>query len=296
MFDWIGGRTSELSAVGLLPAALQGIDIQAMLDGAAAMDIATRNHETAKNPAALLALMWYHATGGKGEKDMVILPYKDRLLLLSRYLQQLVMESLGKRLDLDGKRVDQGVSVFGNKGSTDQHAYVQQLRDGVNNFFMTFIRVLKDGGSPLEVEPGATSGDFLQGFLLGTRTALFENDRQSITITIQEVTPRTVGVLIALFERAVGFYGSLVNINPYHQPGVEAGKKAAASILETQTKVLAALAATPQTAEEIAGKIGSPDSAETVFLLLEHLAANGRIKPSSAAPTKDPVTSAYSVI
>jgi glucose-6-phosphate isomerase len=296
MFDWIGGRTSELSAVGLLAAALQGVDIQAMLDGAAAMDIATRSHDTAKNPAALLALMWYHATGGKGQKDMVVLPYKDRLLLFSRYLQQLVMESLGKRLDLDGKRVDQGINVFGNKGSTDQHAYVQQLRDGINNFFLTFIRVLKDGGTKLEVEPGATPGDFLQGFLLGTRAALFENDRQSITITIQEVTARTVGVLIALFERAVGYYGTLVNVNAYHQPGVEAGKKAAASILETQAKVLAALSGTPQTAEEIAKKIGSPESAETVFLLLEHLSANGRVKPSSAAPTKDPVTSAYSAI
>jgi glucose-6-phosphate isomerase len=106
---------------------------------------------------------------GKGEKDMVVLPYKDRLLLFSRYLQQLVMESLGKRLDLDGKRVDQGINVFGNKGSTDQHAYVQQLRDGVNNFFITFIRVLKDGGPAMEVEPTPPAGDFLQGFLLGTR-------------------------------------------------------------------------------------------------------------------------------
>ncbi len=296
MFDWIGGRTSELSAVGLLPAALQGVDIQAMLDGAAAIDVATRNKETAKNPAALLALMWYHATHGKGEKDMVVLPYKDRLLLFSRYLQQLVMESLGKRLDLDGKRVDQGISVFGNKGSTDQHAYVQQLRDGINNFFLTFIRVLKDGGSPLEVEPNATAGDFLQGFLLGTRTALYENDRQSMTITIHEVTPRTVGVLIALFERAVGFYGSLVNVNAYHQPGVEAGKKAAAVILETQASVLAALTATPQTADEIAKAIGSVDSAETVFSILEHLSVNGRIKASSAAPTKDPATSAFSTM
>jgi glucose-6-phosphate isomerase len=296
MFDWIGGRTSELSAVGLLPAALQGIDIQAMLDGAAAIDVATRHHDTPKNPAALLALMWHHATHGKGDKDMVVLPYKDRLLLFSRYLQQLVMESLGKRLDLDGKRVDQGISVFGNKGSTDQHAYVQQLRDGVNNFFLTFIRVLKDGGSKIEVEPGATSGDFLQGFLLGTRTALFENDRQSITITIGEVTPRSVGVLIALFERAVGFYGSLINVNAYHQPGVEAGKKAAATILETQSKVLAALTSTPQTADQIASKIGHPDSAETVFQLLEHLSANLRVIASSAAPTKDPVTSAYSLM
>jgi glucose-6-phosphate isomerase len=296
MFDWVGGRTSELSPVGLLAAALQGIDIQAMLDGAAAMDIATRTKETAKNPAALLALMWYHATKGKGEKDMVVLPYKDRLLLFSRYLQQLVMESLGKRLDLDGKRVDQGINVFGNKGSTDQHAYVQQLRDGVNNFFLTFIRVLKDGGSKLEVEPGSTAGDFLQGFLLGTRSALFENDRQSLTITMQEVTPRTIGVLIALFERCVGYYGTLVNVNAYHQPGVEAGKKAAGSVLEAQAKVVAALSATPQTADQLAAKIGLVDAAETIFQVLEHLAANGRVKASSAAPTKDPATAAFSLL
>ena len=94
------------------------------------------------------------AGGGNGRKDMVVLPYKDRLLLLSRYLQQLVMESLGKRLNLNGERVDQGIAVYGNKGSTDQHAYVQQLREGVNNFFVTFIEVLKDrAGDALEVEP-----------------------------------------------------------------------------------------------------------------------------------------------
>ncbi len=124
---------------------------------------------------------------------MVVLPYKDRLLLFSRYLQQLVMESLGKRLDLDGKRVDQGINVFGNKGSTDQHAYVQQLRDGVNNFFVTFIRVLESGGTNVEVEPGVTSGDYLHGFLLGTREALFENDRESITITVPRADARAVG-------------------------------------------------------------------------------------------------------
>ena len=104
-------------------------------------------HDLRTNPAALMALMWYHATGGKGTKDMVVLPYKDRLLLFSRYLQQLVMESLGKQFDLQGRRVNQGLSVYGNKGSTDQHAYVQQLREGVPNFFAVFIRVLESGGS-----------------------------------------------------------------------------------------------------------------------------------------------------
>jgi glucose-6-phosphate isomerase len=287
MYDWVGGRTSELSAVGLLPAALQGLDVDGLLAGAAACDEATRDRNLKSNPAAAMALMWYHATGGKGQKDMVVLPYKDRLLLFSRYLQQLVMESIGKQLDLKGNRVEQGLSVYGNKGSTDQHAYVQQLREGVPNFFAVFIRVLEDGGSARELEPGATAGDFLHGFLLGTRAALYENGRESMTITVPRVDARTVGGLIALFERAVGLYASLVGINAYHQPGVEAGKKAAASVLALQGKVLAALSADPRTADQIAADVGAPDAAESVYLLLEHLAANGR------AELADPVSGAF---
>ena len=276
MFDWVGGRTSELSAVGLLPAALQGIDIDGLLRGAATMDEATRSTQLRKNPAALLALMWFHATGGQGQKDMVVLPYKDRLLLFSRYLQQLIMESLGKQLDLDGRRVEQGLSVYGNKGSTDQHAYVQQLRDGVNNFFVLFIRVLESGGTSLDVEPGITAGDYLHGFLLGTREALASNGRESMTITVERIDARSVGALIALFERAVGLYASLIGINAYHQPGVEAGKKAAASVLNLQTQIQNALAAEPATPAEIAASLGAADQEETVQWLLEHLSANGR--------------------
>ena len=142
MWDWVGGRTSELSAVGLLPAALQGFDIESMLRGAKACDEITRNVMVKENPAAQLALAWFHSGNGIGSKSMVVLPYKDRLELFSKYLQQLVMESLGKEKDLTGKVVNQGICVFGNKGSTDQHAYVQQLRDGINNFFVIFIEVL----------------------------------------------------------------------------------------------------------------------------------------------------------
>jgi glucose-6-phosphate isomerase len=276
MWDWVGGRTSEFSAVGLLPAALQGLDIDAMLAGGAACDEVTRGHDTKKNPAALMALMWYQATEAKGSKDLVVLPYKDRLLLFSRYLQQLVMESLGKRLDLQGNRVDQGISVYGNKGSTDQHAYVQQLRDGVPNFFVTFVRVLEEGGSGLQVEPGVTAGDYLHGFLLGTRQALFENDRPSMTLTIRRADARAVGVLIALFERAVGFYATLIGINAYHQPGVEAGKKAAATVLKLQADVVRALDSEAQTAAQISVKVGKADACESIYLILEHLAANGR--------------------
>lgn len=279
MYDWIGGRTSELSAVGLLPAALQGIDIQAMLDGAKEMDEATRVANIQQNPAALLALSWYFAGKGKGEKDMVVLPYKDSLLLFSRYLQQLVMESLGKEKDLDGNTVYQGIAVYGNKGSTDQHAYVQQLREGVPNFFATLIEVLQDRrGDSVEVEPGVTSGDYLSGLLQGTRRALYENHRDSITITVPAVTPKIVGALIALYERAVSFYASLVNINAYHQPGVEAGKKAAAAVLELQNQVKAALAEAdqPLSLAEIAEKIAAVDKIENIYKIVRHLDANGR--------------------
>jgi glucose-6-phosphate isomerase len=279
MFDWVGGRTSELSAVGLLPAALQGIPIREMLAGAQEMDIATRIPDLKTNPAALLALSWYFAGEGKGKKDMVVLPYKDSLLLFSRYLQQLVMESLGKEKDLDGNIVNQGIAVYGNKGSTDQHAYVQQLRDGLPNFFMTLIEVLRDRqGASVEVEPGITSGDYLSGLLTGTRQALYEKHRDSITVTIPQVTPKLVGAMIALYERAVGLYGFLVNINAYHQPGVEAGKKAAAATLALQTQLVQILQqqSQPISLSALAGQAGTPDQIETVYKILRHLAANDR--------------------
>lgn len=289
MWDWVGGRTSETATVGLLPAALQGLDIDGLLAGAAAMDKATRTKEIKQNPAALLALMWYFATDGRGAKDMVILPYKDRLGLFAKYLQQLIMESLGKQLDLDGFVVNQGIAVYGNKGSTDQHAYIQQLRDGVANFFATFIEVLKDRDGPsMTVEGSATSGDFLQAFYLGTRAALYEAGRASLTITVADCSARTVGMLIALYERAVGYYGALVHINAYHQPGVEAGKKAAAGILALQERILSHLGTNKGkrfTAEALSNAISAEKDTEIVFKLLEHLSANADrgVKKSTGA-------------
>jgi glucose-6-phosphate isomerase len=189
------------------------------------------------------------------------------------------MESLGKEKDLDGNIVHQGIAVYGNKGSTDQHAYVQQLREGVPNFFATFIEVLEDRQNPSpEIEPGITSGDYLSGFLQGTRQALYENQRDSVTVTIPQVNSRTVGALIALYDRAVGLYASLININAYNQPGVEAGKKAAAEILELQKQIVEVLQKekTPLTLEEIAQKIGATEKIESIYLILRHLHANGR--------------------
>jgi glucose-6-phosphate isomerase len=287
MPDWIGGRTSVMSAVGLLPMALQGFDIDAFLAGAAAMDKRTRVPDLAQNAAMLLALMWYYAGNGKGEKDMVVLPYKDRLALFTKYLQQLVMESLGKEKNLMDEVVHQGIAVYGNKGSTDQHSYVQQLRDGIPNFFVTFVEVRNDrGGSRFEVEDGFTSGDYLEGFLRGTRSALYEKGRESVTMSIPEVNAFYIGALIALYERAVGFYGSLVNINAYDQPGVEAGKKTATKLLQLQKEVRQQVSAEGKTAEEIARSIDADP--EDVFHLLRHLASNdSRIKVAVGDETAD---------
>ncbi|MDB6018563.1 MAG: pgi [Pedosphaera sp.] len=299
MWDWVGGRTSELSAVGLLPAALQGFDIDALLAGAKACDDVTRQINVNANPSAQLALMWYYIGNGKGTKNMVILPYKDRLELFSKYTQQLIMESLGKEKDLDGKVVNQGIAVFGNKGSTDQHSYVQQLREGILNFFVTFIEVLQDRqGKSLMVEPQVTSGDYLEGFFLGTRQALHENGRESITLTIKQVNAFSVGLLIALFERAVGLYASLINVNAYHQPGVEAGKKAAAAVIDLQLKILNYLTEKQGhalTSSQIASGIGAHDGFETVFKLCEHLATNPD-HGVEKVPGKTPFEAAYQKI
>jgi glucose-6-phosphate isomerase len=282
MWDWVGGRTSELSAVGLLPTALQGIDITYLLSGACECDKTTRINNVKVNPASLLSLSLYASGNGKGTKNMVVLPYKDRLELFSKYLQQLIMESLGKEHDLDGNVVNQGIVVLGNKGATDQHSYVQQLRDGLNNFFAIFIEVLKDGdGKTLMVDPGVSSGDYLHGFYLGTRGALAEKGRELITITVNEVSPFVIGVLIALFERAVGFYASLVNINAYNQPGVEAGKKAAGQVIQIQSRILEFLAKQSGktfTVEEIANGIERGEESEHIFKVCEHLLSNQRIK------------------
>ncbi len=278
MWDWVGGRTSQTSAVGLLPAALQGIDVRRFLEGAAVCDEATRVRDLRGNPAAMLAAAWHVAGAGRGERMMIVVPYRDRLLLFGRYLQQLVMESLGKAHTRAGAPVAQGLTVFGNKGSTDQHAYVQQLRDGRDDFFVLFLHTLEDGCPPtVDVEPDTSSGDYLLGFLLGTRAALSEKGRRSMTLTLPRIDAFSLGALIALFERAVGLYAELIDVNAYDQPGVEAGKKAASDALALQRAALRFLRTRTDaafSADEVARALGCPESVADLHLILERLAAN----------------------
>ena len=294
MWDWVGGRTSILSSVGLLPAALMGENISSFLNGAKVMDELTRSTKIKENPAALLAWMLHHAGEGQGKKAMVILPYKDRLIYLSPYMQQLIMESLGKEKDLKGRTVNNGLTVYGSKGSTDQHSIGQQLREGPDDFFVTFVEVLKDReNKSIEVEPQVTSGDFLQGFLLGTRDSLFQKGRASLTITLEELNSRTLGALIALFERAVGLYANLIGLNAYHQPGVEAGKLAAADVIKLSVKILNYLNSNPGRkfdAVTISNALKESENTETVYKILQHLAVNRRVL---IFPGKDSFTSFY---
>ena len=274
--DWVGGRTSITGAVGLLPAALIGVDIRNFLDGASQMDKITRNRNVFENPSALLASSWYLAGSGKGLRDMVVLPYRDQLEVFSRYLQQLVMESLGKKKDRKGNIVNQGLAVYGNKGSTDQHAYVQQLRDGIDNFFVTFIEILDQPNDIVSIN-NEYPGDFLSGFLHGTKAALFEGGRQSLTITINKFNEITLGSLIALFERAVSFYGELVNINAYHQPGVEAGKVAANELLSLQKKVEDKIPSSNSISIKEIMEAISYDSSEDIFMILRYLSHSSNL-------------------
>ncbi len=278
MWDWVGGRTSLMSAVGLLPAALQGVDIDALLDGAKYCDSLGRSPNWRKNPSMIIALSWLIATEGKSKRSLVVLPYKDRFALFAKYLQQLIMESLGKELDQKGNKVNQGITIFGNKGSTDQHSYVQQLVEGPDHYLVTFVEVLRDRlGPSMLVDGKNTSGDYLTAFMSGTRQALAMKNRPSIVLTVPEANAYYLGLLIALFERSVGFYASMVGVNAYHQPGVEAGKLSAGQALlclEGALEFLSGHRSERFTAIEIAEAIGRKDDAEAVFLMLRHASYN----------------------
>ena len=283
--DWVGGRTSVTGPVGLLPMALCGWDWRAFLAGAHQMDLLTRQSAIERNPAAMLAASWYASGNGRGDRALVMLPYRDRLALLGRYLQQLVMESIGKRLDRSGAEVDQGLTVYGNKGSTDQHAYVQQVRDGRADTFVHFIDTTTQGPR-VTVDDGMFADDHLIGFLLGTQAALRERDRPSAHIRVTDTSAQSLGQLVALFERAVGIYAELINVNAYHQPGVEAGKKGAKAALNTLKALEARLGDSYQTVGELTPEGSAP---RLVWRLLDHLAATGRAEhlPDESDPLKD---------
>jgi glucose-6-phosphate isomerase len=242
------------------------------------MDEWTRAPEATANPAYLLAALWYILGNGQGERNMVIVPYSDRLVLLSKYFQQLVMESLGKEYDLDGQVVHQGLSVFGNKGGTDAHAYIQQLNDGRDDFFVTFIEILQDAAE-YPIEDGLTMGDYLHTFLAGLTNALSGKYRPVLTISFDTGDAATLGMIIALYERAVACYAELIHVNAFHQPGVEAYKKIATGLNALARSVQTAIgehAGWSGSAAEFAALAGKSDQAADVAGILAKYAVNRR--------------------
>jgi glucose-6-phosphate isomerase len=274
----IGGRTSETSVVGHVPAAAGGIDFAGLLDGACKMDELTRAGAVENNPAYLLAAYWYILGNGRGDKNMVIVPYSDRLVLLTRYLQQLVMESLGKELDLDGNTVHQGLSVFGNKGGTDAHAFIQQLNDGRNDFFITFIEILRDA-EQIVMDDGLTMGNYLHNFMQGLSGALESKNRSVARMTFSELNAQSLGMLIALYERAVAVYAELIHINAFHQPGVEAYKSISSRVNELTFALFSVVAEGAVTEGDAAVFAAAADMADLVDEtagILAKMAANGQ--------------------
>ncbi len=239
--DGVGGRFSELSPVGLLPAAVLGIDIKLLLKGAAYMDKLCKSPDLQKNPALLSATLQYIAMND-GKNIGVLIPYSDNLKYVSDWYAQLWAESLGKNVTLDGKPCNVGQTPVKALGVTDQHSQVQLYTEGPFDKVVTFLSV----GSYKEKYPiphgcenipdvgflgGHTMEELIQAENRATAFALTKAGRLNYTITLPEVNEFTLGQLLFLFELQTAYAGAMFNIDTFNQPGVEAGKKATFALL-----------------------------------------------------------------
>jgi len=229
MFDVppkVGGRFSVLSPVGLLPAAVVGIDIDQLLSGAKKMDLVCSVEEHVEhNPAYLIALIHYITNMRRGKTISVMMPYAEKLGSFVDWYRQLWAESLGK----DGL----GQTPVKAIGTVDQHSQIQLYRDGIRDKIITFIQVEKmetdykipdDLPEDISYLTGHSLHEILNKELLGTKAALIKSKVPNITLTIDEISSYNLGMLIYLYELATGFSGYLYKINPFDQPAVEEGK------------------------------------------------------------------------
>ncbi len=235
--DGVGGRFSVLSPVGLFSAAMCGIDIDALLDGAAAMDERCRNADFLMNPAAILATLLIRLGREKGKVAHVMMPYSNQLYLLADWYRQLWAESLGKRVDKQGKEVFAGFTPIKALGTTDQHSQVQLYREGPNDKVFVLVDVQEFGRDDVQIPrglgveaveylEGATFGKLLNAEKRATEYALVESKRPNLTITFPKLDAAHVGQFIALWEIATSYSGLMLNIDAYDQPAVETGKVA----------------------------------------------------------------------
>lgn len=234
--DGVGGRFSELCPVGLLPAAIMGIDIKAMLVGAAAMDKACKEGDMYKNPALMAAVLQYIAMG-KGKNISVMMPYADSLKYIADWYCQLWGESLGKAKDNDGKLINAGQTPVKSLGVTDQHSQVQLYTEGPYDKVITLIGVEKYRGDVVipqgaEAFPdvnflcGHTMGELINTERVATEYALTRSKHMNNTILLDEINANTIGQLLMLFQIETAYEGYFLNIDAFNQPGVEEGKNA----------------------------------------------------------------------
>ena len=232
----VGGRFSVLSSVGLLPAAVVGIDIFQLLDGARDMAERCRTPVLKENPAGLLATLLHHADVVQGAPIHVLMPYSDRLKSFAAWFQQLWAESLGKARDREGGEVNRGPTPLPALGATDQHSLLQLLMEGPRDKVVLFMGV---GGEEeaVEIPPvrsdlpslgylgGHTLAELLRTELDATREALRQEGRPNLLVEVPDLTPRALGELFMLFQVATVFAGSLYGVDPLDQPGVELSKR-----------------------------------------------------------------------
>ncbi|MFH1538907.1 MAG: glucose-6-phosphate isomerase [bacterium] len=238
----VGGRFSVLTAVGLLPAAMAGIDILALLSGAAAMRRRCLAESLDANPALASALHQYIAATKKGKTIQVMMPYSNQLYLIADWYRQLWAESLGKKTALDGRTVYAGQTPVKALGVTDQHSQVQLYVEGPNDKTITFLRVEKftpDVEIPrgfgdmegLAFLGGRRFSELINAEQRGTEIALTAAKRPNSTLIVPRIDAHAVGQLLFLFQMQTAFAGSLLNINAFDQPGVEAGKLATYALM-----------------------------------------------------------------
>jgi glucose-6-phosphate isomerase len=234
--EGVGGRFSVLSPVGLFSAAMAGIDIEALLDGAAAMDQRCQQEEMLKNPAALLAYLLVELGDSKGKSNHVMMPYSNSLYLMADWFRQLWAESLGKQTDLSGNTVYAGYTPIKALGATDQHSQVQLYREGPNDKVFMFLEVEEFdrdvtiptglGVEALEYLEGKSMASLLNNEKRATEYALVESQRPNLTIRFPKIDAHHIGEFIYLWEMVTAYAGLMLNIDAYNQPAVETGKLA----------------------------------------------------------------------
>ncbi len=232
--DDVGGRFSVFSAVGLLPFALVGLDVDDIMQGVKDMDLALKNTDIWENIAAQNALIHYLMDVKKGKNLSVMMPYSSRLKYVSDWYVQLWAESLGKEFNNKGEKVNIGPTPIKALGATDQHSQIQLYNEGPNNKLINFIRV-GEFDTTLEIPRifeytgigylgGKTVNDLINAEADATKVALTDYQRPNVTITLPNVSGYTVAQLLYMLEVQTAIAGELYDINTFNQPGVEQAK------------------------------------------------------------------------